>query len=85
MRRLEQDVAEIEGQLKELRAGVASLQARAEKLEAITGVGTVTALGVLAELPELGTLNRQQAAVLGFDVMFVEPDRSSGLERLRHP
>ena len=28
-------------------------------------------------------LNRQQAAVLGFDVMFVEPDRSSGLERLR--
>lgn len=28
-------------------------------------------------------LTRQQAAVLGFDVMFLEPDRSSGLERLR--
>ncbi|QGW84724.1 CHASE2 domain-containing protein [Variovorax paradoxus] len=26
---------------------------------------------------------RQQAAVLGFDVMFVEPDRSSGLDKLR--
>jgi adenylate cyclase len=26
---------------------------------------------------------RQQAAVLGFDVMFLEPDRSSGLDRLR--
>ncbi|MDH6167259.1 adenylate cyclase [Variovorax boronicumulans] len=28
-------------------------------------------------------LNRQQVAVLGFDVMFLEPDRSSGLARLR--
>ncbi len=28
-------------------------------------------------------LSRQQVAVLGFDVMFLEPDRSSGLERLR--
>jgi len=64
MRRLEQDVAEIEAQLKELRSRVATLQVRAEKLEAIMGVGTVTALGVLAELPELGTLNRQQAAAL---------------------
>jgi transposase len=64
MRRLEQDVAEIEAQLKELRSCVATLQVRAEKLEAIMGVGTVTALGVLAELPELGTLNRRQAAAL---------------------
>ena len=28
-------------------------------------------------------LARQQVAVLGFDVMFVEPDRSAGLQRLR--
>ncbi|MDH6591960.1 adenylate cyclase [Variovorax sp. TBS-050B] len=27
--------------------------------------------------------DRQQAAVVGFDVMFVEPDRSSGLDKLR--
>jgi transposase len=64
VRRLEQDVAEIETQLKELRAQIPTLQARAEKLETITGVGMVTALGVLAELPELGTLNRRQAAAL---------------------
>jgi transposase len=38
--------------------------ARVQKLEAITGVGAITALGVLAELPELGTLNRRQAAAL---------------------
>lgn len=35
-----------------------------QKLEAVTGVGEITALGVLAELPELGTLNRRQAAAL---------------------
>jgi len=28
-------------------------------------------------------MGRQQVAVLGFDVMFVEPDRSSGLDKLR--
>lgn len=64
VRRLERDVAQIEDQLKELRKDAPSLQARVQKLEAITGVGAITALGVLAELPELGTLNRRQAAAL---------------------
>jgi transposase len=64
VRRLEQDVVEIEAQLQQLRLQATTLHARAQKLEAITGVGTITALGVLAELPELGTLNRQQAAAL---------------------
>ncbi len=64
VRRLERDVEQIEIQLKELRTQAATLDQRAQKLEAITGVGTITALGVLAELPELGTLNRRQAAAL---------------------
>ena len=64
VRRLERDVAHIEEQLKELRTQAATLDERVQKLEAITGVGTITALGVLAELPELGTLNRRQAAAL---------------------
>jgi len=64
VRRLERDVAQIEAQLKALRTQAAILDARVQKLEAITGVGTITALGVLAELPELGTLNRRQAAAL---------------------
>src|SRR4051812_12735126 len=62
--RLERDLEQIESQLKELRAQVVSLDQRLQKLEAITGVGTITALGVLAELPELGTLNRRQVAAL---------------------
>jgi transposase len=64
VRRLERDLEQIEIQLKELRWQTPQLDQRVQKLEAITGVGTITALGVLAELPELGTLNRRQVAAL---------------------
>lgn len=64
VRRLERDLVQIEDNLKELRTQVSTLDERVQKLEAITGVGNITALGVLAELPELGTLNRRQAAAL---------------------
>jgi len=64
VRRLESDLAQIEVLLKELCAQAPQLQTRVEKLQAIKGVGTLTALAVLAELPELGTLNRHQAAAL---------------------
>jgi transposase len=64
VRRLERDIRQIEAQLQTLRTQAAALDTRVQKLEAITGVGTITALGVLAELPELGTLNRRQAAAL---------------------
>lgn len=64
VRRLEADLEQIEEQLQELREQSPLLNERVEKLQAITGVGVVTALGVLAELPELGTLNRGQAAAL---------------------
>jgi transposase len=64
VRRLERDVKQIEAQLKVLRTEATALDERVQKLEAITGVGQITALGVLAELPELGTLNRRQAAAL---------------------
>ena len=64
VRRLEREVKQIEAQLQALRTQAARLDERVQKLEAITGVGTITALGVLAELPELGTLNRRQAAAL---------------------
>jgi transposase len=64
VRHLEADLADIQTQLQELRQQNAPLNECVEKLQAITGVGAVTALGVLAELPELGTLNRAQAAAL---------------------
>jgi transposase len=64
IRRLQAHVEQIETQLQALREQVAPLDQRVQKLEAITGVGSLTALGVLAELPELGTLNRRQVAAL---------------------
>lgn len=64
VRRLERDLAQIETQLAELRQQTPELDQRVGKLEAITGVGTLTAVSVLAELPELGTLNRRQTAAL---------------------
>jgi transposase len=64
VRRLERDLAQIEALLIQMRAQVAELDQQVQRLETITGVGSLTALQVLAELPELGTLNRQQAAAL---------------------
>lgn len=46
---LERDLEQIEAQLKALRTQAATLDERVQKLEAITGVGTITALGVLAD------------------------------------
>jgi transposase len=64
VRRLERDLKQIETQLGKLRAQGTTLEARVQRLQAIIGVGNITALSVLAELPELGTLNRRQVAAL---------------------
>jgi transposase len=64
VRQLEQAVQQIEAQLQAVRTQAPALDQRAQKLQTIKGVGALTALGVLAELPELGTLNRGQAAAL---------------------
>ena len=61
---LEKALAQIQEQLKELCAQTRPLDRRLQTLQTITGVGTVTACAVLAELPELGTLNRRQSAAL---------------------
>ena len=40
------------------------IQEQVRQLEQLDSVGTITALSVLSHLPELGTLNRQEAAAL---------------------
>jgi transposase len=64
IRHLEKDLAQIQAQLQALSTQDPPLARQAKTLQSITGVGTVTALAMLAELPELGTLNRRQAAAL---------------------
>lgn len=61
---LEVALEQIQEQLKELCAQERPLDRRVQTLQTITGVGMTTALAVLAELPELGTLNRRQSAAL---------------------
>jgi transposase len=54
----------VEDQLQALLQKEAELQRRVETLDAIPGVGLRTALLMLAHMPELGHLSRQQAAAL---------------------
>jgi len=64
LRHLQTALEQIEKELEALQQQDKPLRERVEKLQAITGVGSVTALAVLAELPELGSLNRRQVAAL---------------------
>jgi transposase len=61
---LKTQVSELDQQISRLLAQLPEWQAQVKRLESIPGVGRVTAVTVLAELPELGTLNRQQVAAL---------------------
>jgi len=64
LRQLKAQLAKVDEQLKELVAENPDLKLRHDTMTQVLGVGTVTALGLLAAVPELGTLNRAQAATL---------------------
>ena len=61
---LAKQITKVEALLEALLTGQETLAARAQRLDDITGVGRRTALMGLATLPELGTLNRREAAAL---------------------
>ena len=61
---LKKQMALIDARLAALVAHDQTLREKAQKLTAIAGVGTRTAVLLLAQMPELGTLNRAQAAAL---------------------
>ena len=61
---LKRQMAAIDMRIAGLIAQDQSLKEKAQKLTAIAGVGTRTAVLLLAQIPELGTLNRAQAAAL---------------------
>jgi len=63
-RRMESDLAKVDALLSQLRNASCELAAKAQQLTSVVGVGDQTALSLLAEMPELGTLNRRQAAAL---------------------
>ena len=64
--------------IKELISGSIDLSRKAQKLTTITGVGERTAVLLLAQMPELGELNRGEAAALAGLAPF---NRDSGMMR----
>jgi transposase len=63
-RLLEKQISQCDQAITQLIAQDVQLAHKASRLQAIPGVGPVVAATVLAEMPELGTLNRQTAAAL---------------------
>jgi transposase len=61
---MEKQIAKVEALLEVLLKAQAGLAGQVERLDDIMGVGRLTAVMVLATMPELGTLNRGQAAAL---------------------
>lgn len=61
---LEKQIAACDAAIAELIAADPDLKVHAQRLDAIPGVGIVTAATVLAEVPELGKLNDNAAAAL---------------------
>ena len=61
---IQKQIEAIDRLLEQLIAHSSALADKAQKLTAITGVGARTAALLLAQMPELGTLNRREAAAL---------------------
>jgi len=68
----------LDAEIERLMDSLPEWQAQAERLDSIPGVGRVTAVTVLAEMPELGQLGRQEIAALAGLAPF---NRDSGKKR----
>ncbi len=75
---LEKQIAACDEEIQTLIAADDALKQKSERLDAIPGVGQVTAATVLAELPELGKLSDEAAAAL---VGVAPYNRDSGSQR----
>lgn len=78
IRWLERRLADVDGELQAALEASSLYQAKANLLQSVPGVGRVTALTLLAELPELGRLSRREIAAL---VGVAPLNRDSGTRR----
>jgi transposase len=76
-RTLERQIAACENAIINLIAADEKLQHKADRLDAIPGVGLITAATVLAEMPELGSLSDTAASALAGVAPY---NRDSGLQ-----
>ena len=75
---LEDCIAEIDQQLKALLKTSAAWQAKDKILQSVPGIGPVTSFSIIADLPELGKLDRQKISKL---VGVAPLNRDSGQQR----
>jgi transposase len=61
---LQKQITQLDELLEQLIAQAPDLEAKAQKLRAVSGVGPRTVALLLAQMPELGQLNRREAAAL---------------------
>jgi transposase len=78
IQQVKKQTAQIDLLIRELIEQSEELSSKAQKLTAITGVGPRTAALLLAQMPELGELNRREAAALAGLAPF---NRDSGTAR----
>ncbi len=64
LRTIETQIEKLRQQVKETIEDDPQLKAKADKMQTVTGVGAQTTAKMLAYMPELGSLSRQQAAAL---------------------
>jgi transposase len=75
---LEECIAELDQQLKALLQTSPRWQVKDQILQSVPGIGPVASFSIIADLPELGTLNRQQISKL---VGVAPLNRDSGQQR----
>jgi transposase len=64
VRTLVNEITKVEKQLRDQITRTPQLKQKADQLTSVPGIGETTALMLIAEMPELGTLNRRQIAAL---------------------
>jgi transposase len=64
IRQFDRQIEKLDQWIAQLIAADPALQAKAERLQLVEGIGAVTAATLLAHVPELGTMNRRQTAHL---------------------
>ena len=81
---LRQEVAEIDGQVRQLIEASPLWRATASLLESVPGVGPVIASTLLAEVPELGSLSGKQiAALVGLAPFAADSGKQRGSRHIR--
>ena len=64
LKQIDADITAIDAECRKLVEADRSLQKRLAIVLSVPGIGEVTAMTMLAEMPELGTMNKRQAASL---------------------